>query len=368
MREYRDMMEEIERQGSLISDLKTIEEAVEKACAEILGNGKNKKIFLLGCGDSYFAGLAVKNYFLEKTDCLCFPMTALEFSVSGIRQVDGESTVIAVSMSGNVARTVEAVKTAQERGAYVVGITNSLTGRLYGVCSHPIYLGLKEEPGWTPGTLTYTGTLYALYRLAAGLSKEGERRTCLNRLTHVMGQIANTVEKCRETAREAGENLVYNRHSFPVYVLGAGPSFATAKYGAAKFLEICDVTAIGQESEEFAHQEFWVIDKNCPVFLVAPEGENFQRTKEVGECLRQFGCDLFVISSDAKLRQMGKYAFAMPEDVEELYAPLLYAVPMQLTAYYFSKKRGLDPDRRSHNDPFRKRVSRMLTRGTVNLD
>ena len=128
------------------------------------------------------------------------------------------------------------------------------------------------------------------------------------------------------------------------------------------------MTAIGQESEEFAHQEFWVIDKNCPVFLVAPRGDSFQRTMEVGACLRHFGCDLFVISNSEELCDMGKYAFAMPEDVEELYAPLLYAVPIQLTAYYFSRKLGLDPDRRSHNDPFRKKVSRMLTRGTVNLD
>lgn len=368
MEEYRDMMEEIERQGSLISGLKTVEEAVEAACEAIIKGGKNKKVFLLGCGDSYFAGLAVKNFFLEKTDCLCFPMTALEFSTTGIRQTDDESTVIAVSMSGNVARTVEAVRAAQEKGAYVVGITNSLTGRLYGVCSHPIYLGLQEEPGWTPGTLTYTGTLYALFRLAAGLSRTEERGECQDKLMRVMTQIASVVEACRETARQAGENLVYNRHCFPAYILGAGQSFATAKYGAAKFLEVCDVTAIGQESEEFAHQEFWVINKNCPVFLVAPKGDSFQRTMEVGVCLRQFGCDLFVISNDTRLCEMGKYAFSMPEDVDELYAPLVYAVPLQLTAYYFSRKQGLDPDRRSHNDPFRKRVSRMLTRGTIELD
>lgn len=368
MEEYRDMMTEIERQGSLLSDLKQIEEAVDEICTAVLANGKNKKVFLLGCGDSYFAGLAVKNFFHEKTDCLCFPMTALEFSTYGIRQTDGESTVIAVSMSGNVARTVEAVKAAQEKGAYVVGITNSLTGRLYGVCSHPVYLGLYEEPGWTPGTLTYTGTLYALFCLAAGLCREEERESIRNGLAKVMGQIASMVEQHRETARQAGENFVYNRHSFPVYLLGAGQSFATAKYGAAKFLEICGVTAIGQESEEFAHQEFWVIDKNCPVFLVAPKGGSFPRTKEVGECLRRFGCDLFVVSNDPELCSMGKYAFSMPEEADELYAPLLYAVPLQLTAYYFSKKLGLDPDRRSHNDPFRKQVSRMLTRGTLNLD
>ena len=80
MQEYRDMMTEIERQGSLGPGLKQIEAAVAETCKEIMEKGKNRKIFFLGCGDSYFAGLAVKNYFLKKTDSLCFPMTALEFS------------------------------------------------------------------------------------------------------------------------------------------------------------------------------------------------------------------------------------------------------------------------------------------------
>ena len=197
MQEYRDMMTEIEKQGSLGPVLKQIETAVAGTCREIMEKGKNKKIFFLGCGDSYFAGLAVKDYFLEKTDSLCFPMTALEFSTYGIRQVDKESTVIAVSMSGNVARTVEAVKEAQERGAYVVGITNSLTGRLYEVCSHPVFLGLEEEPGWTPGTLTYTGTLYALYCLGAGLSRESERDGCKRKLAFTMEQVSRVVTQCQ---------------------------------------------------------------------------------------------------------------------------------------------------------------------------
>lgn len=66
MQEYRDMMTEIEKQGSLGPVLKQIETAVAGTSREIMEKGKNKKIFFLGCGDSYFAGLAVKNYFLER--------------------------------------------------------------------------------------------------------------------------------------------------------------------------------------------------------------------------------------------------------------------------------------------------------------
>ena len=161
-----------------------------------------------------------------------------------------------------------------------------------------------------------------------------------------------------------GKNLIFNRHTMPFYVIGAGPSFATAKYSAAKFLEICDIVAIGQESEEFAHQEFWVLDKNNPVFIVAPEDESLKRTAEIAGCLREFGCDLYVISSNKELCELGKYSFYM-EDIFGEFSPLIYDIPMQLIAYYYSLAKGLDPDRRSHNDPFRKKVSRLMTRGKV---
>lgn len=370
MNEYKDMMLEIEKQGRMGAVMDRIEDAIRLSCAKLKKLGRHKKIFITGCGDSYFGGLAVRGLMQKISESTCFPLTALEFSKYGIDMVDETSTVIGISMSGNVARTIDGVTKAQGKGAYVMGITNSKTGKLFQLAEHPVFLGLEEEPGWTPGTLTYMGTMYALYRISIELSAGDEqvKQSHGNRLKNTMNQIAEVIESSRETAMLAGNNLVYSKPVFPLYCLGGGPSYATAKYGAAKFLEVCDITAIGQESEEFAHQEFWVINKNCPVFIIAPKGAVFSRTKEVAECLRRYGNDLFVISNDEELCGLGKYAFKMPDDVDDLFSPLVYAIPMQLTAYYFSKKQGLDPDRRSHNDPFRKMVSRMLTRGSASID
>ncbi len=368
MAEYNDMMREVEKQGELYQHTQKIEQAVRHNCEEIRRENKAQKLFLLGCGDSYFGGLAVKHSLDAVSDTLVLPMTALEFSQYGVHQVDAHSTVVAVSMSGNVARTIEGLTAAQSKGAYVVGITNSAAGKLYQMSKHPILLGLEEEEGWTPGTLTYCGTLYALCRLLLEFAAPPERGTLLEQLAQTMRLLADVIARSREMAQAVGGNLVYGKPGFPVYVLGAGPSYATAKYGAAKFLEICDVDAIGQESEEFAHQEFWVVRKTCPVFIVAPKGPGFARTREVAHCLRRFGCDLIVLSSDEELLELGKYSFPMPEAIPEALSPLAYAIPLQLCAYYFSQKQGLDPDRRSHNDPFRKKISRLLTRGFVTND
>lgn len=365
MPDYRDMMLEVEKQGGLHNNAGKIDQAVLENCEEILRENKEKKLFLLGCGDSYFGGLAVKHLLDGVSDSIILPMSALEFSRYGVNQVDQNSTVIAVSMSGNVARTIEGLNVAQEKGAYVVGITNSATGKLYQISKHPILLGLEEEEGWTPGTLTYCGTLYALYRLLIEFAVPAVRESMKSQLIRTMQLLTDVVVQTQDTARLVGANMVYSKPCFPVYVLGAGPSYATAKYGAAKFLEICDVDAVGQESEEFAHQEFWVVRKNCPVFIVAPKGPGFARTQEVAHCLRTFGCDLVVLSNDEKMLELGKYSFRLPDEISELFSPLAYDIPLQLCAYYFSQKQGLDPDRRSHNDPFRKQVSRLLTRGFV---
>ena len=165
-----------------------------------------------------------------------------------------------------------------------------------------------------------------------------------------------------EICKSAARNMRIIGSRPPFFVLGAGGNYGTAKYGAAKFMEVCSTLGIGQECEEFCHGEFWVIDRANPVFMIAPTGAGFERCCEVATVLRKYGCDLFVLSDDEALCALGKYAVRMPL-CPEWTTPFLYALPFQFLAYYYSYEKGLNPDTRDHTDPFRKTCSRILTRG-----
>lgn len=359
-----DTMLEIEKQVELFNKLDLVEESL-KNIAEQVSSKDITKVLIVGCGDSYFAGLAVKSFVSKELGVTCLAMTALEFEAYAVESVDEKTLIIAISMSGNVARTVSGVLKAQEKGAFVIGMTNSTSGKLYVISKYPFYLGLEEESGWTPGTLTYTGSVFYLINLIISLSNNSKEEY-LPSLHAIKDFLNQNWSKLNEVAKEVAKNLYVSQSDFPGYVLGGGPNYATAKYGAAKFLELCDVMAVGQETEEFAHQEFWIINKNNPVFLLAQDGASISRSYEVAEALRYYGLDLVVITSDIRFEQISKYMFLMPENINDYMSPLLYQIPLQLVAYHYSMMKGFDPDNRTHMDPFRKKVSRLLTRGNKN--
>ena len=110
----------------------------------------------------------------------------MEFSKYGLHKADGKTAVIAISISGNVLRTIECVEQAQHNGAYVIGITNNRQSRLAQVAKCPVCLDLDTEPTWTCGTLTYTGSLYALARTALALSSLKSPEMCIRDRPPVM--------------------------------------------------------------------------------------------------------------------------------------------------------------------------------------
>ncbi len=361
------MMDEILRQAQMEYTISEVEKTVIPCCKTVKETKKNKRIIITGSGDSYYIGVSVKPFF-EKVcpNSQIEVIRSMEFAKYNLHKADAFTTVIAVSMSGNVMRTIECVKESQKQGAFVIGITNNNDSRLAEVSERPIYLALNTEPTWTCGTLTYTGSLYALYRIAIELSEKTpeEKARLLKELADTMSKIGAVIELSDSICKAAARNMRIIGNKPPHYILGAGPNLGTAKYGAAKFYEICSTLAIAQECEEFCHCEFWMVDRANLVFFAAPTGAGFQRCVEVSTALRTFGCDLFMVSDDAQLCEIGKFSIRMPH-CDELFSPLLYSIPFQLVAYYYSYEKGLNPDTRDHTDPFRKQCSRLLTRGVV---
>ena len=358
------MKEEVLRQAHLNKTAASVEASM-LICCEDLKARQIKRIIITGSGDSYYIGLSTRRFFQKLCpDCEIEIISSLDFARYSLYRADAYTAVIAISISGNVLRTIECVEKAQASGAYVIGITNNPDSRLAEVALRPVFLCLDTEPTWTCGTLTYTGSLYALVRTAITLSTRADavKQQHLQELNDTLSMIGSVLENADATCKAAARNMRIINNRAPMFVLGAGPNYGTAKYGAAKFMEICSTLAIGQECEEFCHCEFWVVDRANLVFMVAPTGEALSRAREVAAIVRKYGCDLFVISDDADLCATGKFSIRMPA-CPEMMTPFLYALPFQLVAYYYSYEKGLNPDTRDHTDPFRKTCSRLLTRG-----
>lgn len=361
------MMKEVEKQGHMEASIAVFAPQIVQSCKAIREKGKDRKIFITGCGDCYYVAEAVLPLFRQLCTGAVYAYPALEFSQYGIELVDSSSTVICLSMSGKTARTTEAILKAQKKEALVLGLTNNKSGLLYQSAEHPIFLALDVEEAWTCGTLITLGSLYALYITAIELAdrvSEVEREARRDTLRRTAAHMAAVIEASKPVCAAAGKNMAVMRNEPPFYILGGGPNFASAKFGAAKYMEIATTLGVGQEIEEFCHGELWPIEKNTLVTILAPSGRMYRRALEVAKALRNFGCDLFVLSDCAEACRLGKYSLSMPE-VPELFSPLLYMLPLELTAYFYSYAIGLNPDTREHIDPLKLETSHSVIRNSA---
>ena len=127
--------------------------------------------FIIGCGDSYCAGLAARSYMMEATDRFVEPVEALEFSRYLVSRIPDGSFVFGVSNSGTVSRTIEGVALARERGAWTFAVTVSEKTRLAEAAETLIKVNatpnIKERPDGTrvvtPGSVTYTASMLGLF-------------------------------------------------------------------------------------------------------------------------------------------------------------------------------------------------------------
>ncbi len=86
--------------------------------ATVGGTPPAREIVLTGCGDSFFAGLAMRLAIERATGLRCRAVEALELARYEVRYVptDAPPLLLAISYSGEVGRTIEAATTAETFG------------------------------------------------------------------------------------------------------------------------------------------------------------------------------------------------------------------------------------------------------------
>src|SRR5260370_35324537 len=82
-------------------------------------------LYLTGCGDSAFAGLAASLAFRRHSRLRVHPVHALDFARYHVRYLPPASALLAISYSGKVGRTVEAARQATSLRTAVIARTGA---------------------------------------------------------------------------------------------------------------------------------------------------------------------------------------------------------------------------------------------------
>ncbi len=313
------------------------------------------RVYLVGCGDSHYAGLATRFAFERWSGIPTEALESLEFSRYAAHTAPSDALVVAVSNSGRVVRTVECARVAGERGIASLGLTYNPRSPL-AEAAHMLLPWSYPDVGFGPGTLSYLASLVGLYTLAVRLGELNGRlddhaaHSVLQSILGCAGNIEATIAANQQAAEQVAGAL---SDSGLVCIIGGGPNYATALFGMAKFIEAAAYPAVGQELEEWAHEQYFCTSPGTTTVVIAPPGASTDRAREQLQAVRDVGGRALVVcdAKDADTATLADATLPIDAPPDELLSPLVTAVPLELLTLRFAQRLGrtmlgFDDDRR----------------------
>lgn len=297
-----------------------------------------QRIWAVGHGDSYFAPLAAATAFRRWSPLPYAALLAQEMAAYMPAEVDDHALVIVLSMSGGVGRSIAAAEAACARRARVLAVTNTPGSPLTTVADETILLNIVEPAPFLAGTETYTACVLALLMIALQVGRRSGEVPALEAAIDSLQAALSSEAAVSAWVKPFAVAPVW-------YLLGMDCQTATAHYGAAKLAEVADAVGIAHDTEEFFHEHHWVARDTDPVVLLTHDPASQARSQSAAAHLRELGVPVCLVGPGPS--PVGVFHVDMAP-VEPWCAPLPAVVPLQWLAYWLSRARGLNPDRRDH--------------------
>lgn len=350
--EYRHyMLKEIHEQpiavrntlANRINDTTVIEDCLGDNAAEILKEIDHVQI--IACGTSYHSGMVARYWLESLANVSCNVEIASEFRYRK-SFVPKNSLIVTISQSGETADSLAALRLAKE-----IGYKASLT-----VCNVPgsslvreSDLAVMTNAGAEIGvasTKAFTTQLVALLMLTAALGKQkGMTAAVQKQIVTALSSLPAKLEESllmSEGIEKMAEEFADKHHSL---FLGRGEQYPIAMEGALKLKEISYIHAEAYAAGELKHGPLALIDAEMPIIVVAPNNELLEKLKSNVEEVRARGGILYVFADkDAHFKGDDTMRVMEVPHVDELIAPIVYTIPLQLLSYYVAIIKGTDVD------------------------
>jgi len=323
--------------GIDLGDLGTIDD-------ELLRNVR--RIVMVACGTSYHAGL-IGRYAIEEWSRV--PVDVEIASEYRYRNpvVGAGDLVIGISQSGETADTLAAMRTARQRGATVLALTNIMGSQATREADGVLYTRAGLEIG-VAATKTFVSQVAACYLLALRLAElrgtlEPDVLTeTITELKHLPHLIALMLEHGIENIERIA--LAHHRADFFLY-LGRHVGLPVALEGALKLKEISYIATDAYAAGEMKHGPIALLDQNTPVVVIATDSPVLEKIISNIQEVRARGAQVIAVATegDRRLEGHADEVIEIPA-TNWMLAPLLAVVPLQLLAYYIARKRELSVD------------------------
>jgi glutamine---fructose-6-phosphate transaminase (isomerizing) len=304
------------------------------------------RISITACGTAFYAGLIARYWFERYAGLPVEIDIASEFRYRDV-PLDSGNLAIFVSQSGETADTLASLEFAKARGQRTLSVVNVPSSTMARASQIVLPTLAGPEVG-VASTKAFTCQLATLACLAIaagrdrGVLSADDEVPLVRALVDVPSYMTSALE-LEPNVRQLARKIAASRD---VLFIGRGTNYPLALEGALKLKEISYIHAEGYAAGELKHGPIALIDKNLPVVVIAPSDMSFEKTmSNMHEVIARDGRTILITDhKGASLAAPGSWAVLALHDMPTLVAPLVFALPLQLLAYYTALVLGTDVD------------------------
>ncbi|MBB3288824.1 MULTISPECIES: glutamine--fructose-6-phosphate transaminase (isomerizing) [unclassified Rhizobium] len=315
--------------------------------ASAIDFGNVSGLAISACGTAYLAGLIGKYWFERYARLPVEIDVASEFRYREMPLLPSQAALF-ISQSGETADTLASLRYCRDHGLKIGAVVNVKESTIARESDAVFPIMAGPEIG-VASTKAFTCQLAVLASLAIGAgiargtvnaAQEQEMVRHLVEMPRIMANVLNIIQPQMEgLAREISKFK-------DVLYLGRGTSFPLAMEGALKLKEISYIHAEGYAAGELKHGPIALIDENMPVIVIAPHDRFFDKTVSNMQEVAARGGRIIFITDEAgaaasTLPTMATIALPV---VDEIIAPIIFSLPIQLLAYHTAVFMGTDVD------------------------
>jgi len=300
---------------------------------------------IIACGTSYHSGMVARYWLEAHAGVSCNIEIASEFRYRK-SHVPKNALLVTISQSGETADTLAALRLAKD-----LGYKASLT-----ICNVPgsslvreSDLAFMTKAGAEIGvasTKAFTTQLAGLLMMTLALGRHNGMSTDQQaQMAQSIMTLPNKLEEVlalAESIEDLAEDFADKNHAL---FLGRGDQYPIAMEGALKLKEISYIHAEAYAAGELKHGPLALIDAEMPVIVVAPQNDLIEKLKSNVEEVRARGGLMYVFADNNTKFESDETMKVINVPVcDDIIAPIVYTLPLQLLSYYVAIIKGTDVD------------------------
>ncbi|CAF0764622.1 unnamed protein product [Brachionus calyciflorus] len=302
-----------------------------------------RRLIFIACGTSYHSAVATRQLLEELSELPVMVELASDF-LDRNTPVFRDDVCVFISQSGETADTILALRYCKQRGALIVGITNTVGSSISRESHCGIHINAGPEIG-VASTKAYTSqflslVMFALVMSEDSLSKKQRREEIISALKDLPNQIKKVLE-LDDTILELSKEL-YTEKS--LLIMGRGFNYATCLEGALKVKELTYMHSEGILAGELKHGPLAMVDPTMPIVMVLMDDPvKLKCLNAYQQVAARGGNPIMICNENDDVGELTSKTIKIPKTVDCLQG-ILSVIPMQLLSFHIAVLRGYDVD------------------------